>query len=178
LHRYILPIFLLVSGCTTAPYQEPNSGERARVRFATESQGVTVVFKYEDERCSADRENEITRLRAGHLFNSNPKRIGIPMDRFHPNGFNEFYFKANTKLIGVFSGGEDFGTSGYTCKVPFGFEVTQGDFEVVFFASRQGCGASINKIAPAGEGKFNLEPVPPLPIDIDSCKSFKKPRLS
>ena len=100
------------------------------------------------------------------------------MDRFHINGSNEFYFKANSRLVGVFSGGEDFGVSGYTCNVPFGFNVTLGDFEVIFFASRQGCGASINKIVPNELGKFNLEKIPSIPIDIDSCRSFKKLRLS
>lgn len=177
MYRYIFPLFILVSGCTTSPYQEPIAGDRARVRFATESPGVSVVYRYEDEQCSADKESEITRLRAGYLFSSNPKRIGMPMDRFHPNGSNEFFFKANTRLIGVFSGGEDSGTNGYTCKVPFGFNVTQGDFEVVFFASRYGCGASINKIVPGGAGKFDLEKVAPLPVDVGSCKSFKKLRL-
>lgn len=52
--RYLMAAaVILITGCSSAPYQEPTSGPRARVRIATDGQ-ATVLRTYQGEGCSGE----------------------------------------------------------------------------------------------------------------------------
>jgi hypothetical protein len=135
-------VFQLVGCAATAPdYQSPSSGPVARIRFATENPGVSVVYQYNDSQCE-NGEVEVARLRAGPLFKSDNKNLGIPLNTFHVNAAHEVVVQADKQFTGVFEAaqGPD------VCKVPFSFLPSAGDFEVLSVVARNSCQVVISEI--------------------------------
>lgn len=160
----------LLFGCAaTAPdYKSPSSGPLARIRFATENPGVSVVYQYGDERCESN-ETEVARLRAGTVFKSNSKTLGIPLNTFHPNAAHEIVVQAGQPFIGVFVA--DQGPS--VCKVPFSFRPSVGDYEVMSIVERTKCYVVISAIVGDSSGRPTRTTVSSSPVDTASCTRFR-----
>jgi hypothetical protein len=160
----------LLLGCAaTAPnYKSPLSGPVARIRFATENPGVSVVYQYSDNRCE-NNEIEVARLRAGSLFKSNSKKLGIPLNAFHDNAAHEIVVQAGQQFIGVFKG--DQGAD--TCSVPFSFRPNVGDYEVLSIVERSSCRVVISAITIDPSGRASRMPIPSDPVDEKSCARFR-----
>ena len=143
-------VCLALAGCSSLSYQEPVSGERARVRFATRVEKVVVVRGYEDASCSVN-EQEWMRLRAGFFFNSKPKRMGMPLWRFHENGAKELYVDSTRPFYGLIVGADSEvrypNITTYSCGVPLSFQFKAGsDYEVEYSMERYACQVSISQI--------------------------------
>lgn len=165
-----------LTGCVAAPtlsYKEPLEGPRARVRFATQNMGISVLYSYADNQCQTN-EQEMVRLRAGHLFRPEPKRLDMPLWKFHDNGAKEVYVTPG-RFVGRFEGGDDpTGVTPYTCIVPFSFDVIAApDYEVEFAPSIRGCAVLIREIVSDGQGSFERRPTAHLPVSSGDCTSRK-----
>jgi hypothetical protein len=141
---------LMISACSTLSYKEPSAGERARVRFASQTEHVVVVRGYDDKACAAN-EQEWMRLRAGYLANSNSKRLGMPLWRFHDNGAKEVYVDATRPFHGLIGSADReiqaFTTIIHSCAVAVTFDFKPGvDYEVEYLWDRQTCSVNISQI--------------------------------
>ena len=165
----VLMLSALVGCAATAPdYKSPTSGPVARIRFATENPGVSVVYQYADDQCEND-EIEVARLRAGPLFKSNSKHLGIPLNTFHPNASHEIVVQANQQFIGMFQG--DQGPS--VCKAPFSFRPGVGDYEVFSTVEHRRCYVTISVIAHDSSGRPVRTTIPSNLVDVDGCTRFR-----
>ena len=138
----------LCVACNSLQYSEPQAGERARVRFATTSESVTVLFGYGDNQCN--EENELMRLRNGPLLNSSPKKLGIPLWAFNDNAAKEVYVAADRPFNAMFKGqtltSATYRTHTWThCGAPFSVTFKANhDYEVKF--EEQRCVLEVNEI--------------------------------
>ena len=151
--RYIVIACLMLAGCSSLSYKEPVSGERARVRFASQSSNLVVIRAYDDASCSAN-EQEWMRLRSAALVNSSPKRMGLPLWRFHDNGAKELYVDATKPFHGLISSSDSeprgLVNTVYSCGVPVTFQFkADSDYEVEFVWDRQICKVLVNQISGA-----------------------------
>lgn len=146
----VAPLF--VASCSTIVYQEPAAGPRARVRYVTDSNSVSVLRTYGDENC-ATNETEWMRLRNGMLLNSSPKRLGMPLWNYHDNAAKEIYVEANKPIHALFHGGETVGLTTYACATPFSFSFNENtDYEVRFKWATKACGVSIFQLIKNPDG--------------------------
>lgn len=97
--RYLAALILL-AGCVPTLSHEPESGPRARVRFSTDSPGVTFIYQYRDVDCKQD-ELELGRLRNGICLLCSGKRLGMPLWNYHNNAAKEIYVTAGTMFYGL-----------------------------------------------------------------------------
>lgn len=152
LFRLSVPLAFIISACSTLVYQEPATGPRARVRFITDSDEISILRTYGDKNCSAN-EVEWLRLRNGTLVNSSPKRLGMPLWNYHDNAAKEVYVEANKLIYGLFQGGETTFTKTYLCGTPFWYSFEeQADYEVTFKWSRQECHVTVSTIIDGPSG--------------------------
>lgn len=88
---------LCLSACNTLMYQEPASGDRARVRFLNVADAQTIVRSYEQTNCGGN-EQEWMRLQNKFLFNSAPKSLDMPLQeaQWHKNSFKEVFVAAGS----------------------------------------------------------------------------------
>lgn len=143
---------LFVTACSTLTYQEPTAGQRARVRFVTDSSSVSVLRTYGDENCSTN-EVEWLRLRNGPLLNSSPKRLGIPLWNYHDNAAKEVYVEADKQINGLFQGGEPTGIKVYLCGTPFTYSFqAHSDYEVRFRWAPKECRVTIAQVVDTQKG--------------------------
>ena len=166
-----LLIIIILSGCASPDYISPTSGPTAIVRFATTHTSLTVLYQYKDQDCKFD-EIEVARLRAGYLFKSNSKKIGIPLNNYHPNASHEIIVQANKTFYGVFSG-EVLGLTENTCKMPFAFTPKTEDYEVLFVVNPDGCSVRVSQINSNSNGTYSKEAVSPESINVSSCTRFR-----
>jgi hypothetical protein len=173
--RYFIAIVALAAvGCQTIAYKEPLSGDRARVRLASQAPYVVVVRAYDDASCETN-EQEWMRLRSGYLVNSSPKRLGLPLWHFHDNGAKEVFIdtahsfhaliigeemvagrkdeefveKANSLLVEAieFSPYPGVFQTTYRCGVAFSFDFKANvDYEVEYIRDRQFCSVVVSQI--------------------------------
>lgn len=174
-----LPIF--ASACSTLSYQEPAAGPRARVRFVTDSNEISVLRTYGDKNCST-HESEWIRLRNGMLINSSPKRLGMPLWNYHDNAAKEVYVEANKQIYALFQGGETTSVKVYLCGTPFWYSFDDGaDYEVRFKWAPQECRVTVARIADGPTGPELREQAAfsnQLNEENKGClAAFKKPRL-
>ena len=139
--KIVFSIFIvpLVSGCSTISYEEPSSGDRARVRFATDTFLITTVYGYSSKPCEA--EEEWMRLRTGRLINSSPKTLGMPLWDYGDNAAKEFYIPANAEIYIMFSGrvAINSGRQETECRVPIAYTFKNNhDYELLFKAKFEG----------------------------------------
>jgi hypothetical protein len=147
---------LAIAGCAAnaLTYSEPLQGSRARVRFATHTDYVTVLRGYDDADCTVN-ENEWMRLRAGKQVSAQPKKLGMPLWIHDPGAANEVYVDATRAHTFLFSGAAAVGTMIYQCGVPltFRFEPDK-DYEVTFSQLGVNCSVTVYGIvADAGAYK-------------------------
>jgi len=173
--RYFIALFALAAvGCQTLAYKEPLSGDRARVRLASQAPFVVVVRAYDDANCKTN-EQEWMRLRSDYLVNSSPKRLGLPLWHFHDNGAKEVFFDTahsfHALIIGEeiapgrvkasdFSGNADSLSDAsefqpapgvwmttYRCGVAFSYDLKANvDYEVEYIWHRQSCSVVVSQI--------------------------------
>lgn len=132
MRSFLLLVFVSgLIGCSTLKYVEPQEGDRARVRFATNSESITVVRGYSDLECN--NEQELMRLRDGPLVNSAKKSLGMPLSDFSKNAAKEVYFRSSEEIIIMFFGAESIGNVIYSCAVPLKASFQKNrDYELFF----------------------------------------------
>jgi len=173
--RYFIALVALATvGCQTMAYKEPLSGERARIRLASQAPFVVVVRAYDDARCETN-EQEWMRLRSEYLVNSSPKRLGLPLWPFHDNGAKEVFidtshsfhaliigeeiapgrmkasdFSGNANLLSEaseFSPAPRLWMTTYRCGVAFTYDFKANiDYEVEFIWDRYSCSVAVSQI--------------------------------
>lgn len=147
---------LAIAGCAAnaLTYSEPLQGSRARVRFATHTDYVTVLRAYDDANCTVN-ENEWMRLRAGKQVNAQPKKLGMPLWIHDPGAANEVYVDATRAHTFLFSGAAAVGTMIYRCGVPLTYQFEPDkDYEVTFYQPWTSCTVAVDAIvADAGTHK-------------------------
>ena len=164
---------LALAGCAAQPYEEPQSGARARVRFSTDTTNPTLLQQYDDNACRTG-EREVTRMRGGVLGASDAAR--------------ELYVAAGKPFYGLFIGSDQRtasrdATMGQTttlleqCGVPFAFTFEAGaDYEVAF--RRAHCRVEISRIQRDAAGKTARVAQSTAPMDGMACsKVFEKRRF-
>ncbi|MDW5377996.1 hypothetical protein R6258_13800 [Halomonas sp. HP20-15] len=175
---------LLLVACSSISYKEPTGGDRARVRFVTETESVMVIRGYDDSSCMTN-EREWMRLRKGFLFNSQPKRLGIPLWSYHKNAAKEVYVTTGKNYTFLFSGSEQGGALNYSCGVPITVRFKSGhDYELYFkwdVRDYQKCTVSFGEIVSDGlKSTFNTlsEQKNIVTAATSGCMEvFTKPRL-
>lgn len=139
-----------------------------------------VVRAYADAGCESG-ETEWMRLANHSLFNSNPKRLGMPLWSFHPNAAKEMYVTPAPYTF-LFIGAESTGGTIYSCGVPVHETFEQDrDYELSFSWSPANCTVQLNELKhlngtavriPLREHNNSVTPT------TQECLSqFKKPRL-
>ena len=84
-----------LTACSTLKYQEPISGERARLRVINISDVQVVLKTYEQDNCGG-KDQEWMTLQNKFLLNSAPKSLDMPLQdpTWHKNGFKEVFVSA------------------------------------------------------------------------------------
>ena len=174
--------FLLTIGCSTIKYTvpEPTQGPKARVRFAVDTESVTVVWGYKTENC--EKEEEWMRLRNGPLVNSSPKTLGIPLWNHHKNAAKEFYVSTERPLILMFKGSETEGVTTYFCAVPIICQLEDKDYEVSFNWHKKQCTVDVFEIVKTANEAYEKRLLKTFDNKVrfnnaDCMKAFKKLRL-
>lgn len=150
--------FALLSGCTMLAYEEPLSGDRARVRFASESPAVTILSSYEGEGCAGE-EKEMLRVRDGLILFSKKKKLGIPLNDHRISAYKEVYISTDEPLHAMFFGSRAKGGMVTFCAVPFSVQFeADHDYEVLFDLRKedQMCMATVSQIVNVG-GKWEKQ---------------------
>ena len=183
--RYGIGFFVLaLSACNTLSYTEPTSGERARVRFATTSSSITVLFSYDDAQCQAN-EQEMMRLRDGFLINASPKRVGMPLWEFNDNAAKEVYVSASRPFNAMIKAQTQKG-AGYngtylyqewtSCAVPFSIAL-QPDHDYELKLDEGQCALVASELIRAGDG-YTRTPVAVQVNKNEGCRAaFDKTRV-
>lgn len=140
----ILFVLLALAGCAkTFSYKEPSSGPMARVRFATNTNAVTVLRAYDDPDCKQNEE-EWMRLLVNHVADSTPRRLGLPLWNYHENAAKEVYVEAGRERTWLFKGQELGGGYAHICGVAVTFTFAEGkDYEVKFKGEEKSCSVVI-----------------------------------
>jgi hypothetical protein len=146
-------VVCLVAGCASYSYVEPTSGNRARVRFVTDTVSPSTLKVYDGPDCSG-AEHEWMRLRVGPLITGSLKRLGMPLWNYHDNAAKEVYVATDKPLSAIFWGTENAGTMEYSCGVPF-FATLQKDkdYEIRYRWARRECTVSLFEIRNATTGE-------------------------
>jgi hypothetical protein len=157
----LISITIFVAGCAGLTYVEPTVGDRARVRFVTESPDPTVLRVYDGPDCSGE-EHEWMRLRVGTLLTSSPKRLGMPLWNYHENAAKEVYVHTDKPMTAIFWGTElAMGYGGgmhYSCGVPFTAAFQKGkDYEVKLVWNRTACDVVFSEITPEDGGSHSFK---------------------
>jgi hypothetical protein len=144
---------LLAAGCAapSLTYVEPTQGERARVRFATGTSGLTTVRGYDDSGCRTN-EKEWMRLIRGNnpMIESSPRKLGLPGWYQHENAAKEIYIDASKPQTLMFIGNETSGTTAYRCGVPLTFKFEKDrDYEVSFHLAPPNCSVTVSHLSPS-----------------------------
>jgi hypothetical protein len=163
--RYLV-FFVLLSitcGCASLTYVEPTTGNRARVRFVTDSEAPSVLRVYEGSDCSG-KEQEWMRLRVGVLLRGSVKRLGMPLWNYHDNAAKEVYVSTEKPLTAIFWGTEVAGDYQYQYHYQCGVPVTASfqqdkDYEVKYVWNRTACTVLLSEITAGSAGEYSLQPI-------------------
>ena len=151
MHRLIICLALSVLyGCSNLKYIEPEFGDRARVRFVTNTATAPTVLRvYGGEDCSGS-EYEWMRLRNSNMWLEPVKRLGMPLGNFSYNehAIQEVYVAANKPMTGILWGGHQSGPDNtYSCGVPFTMMFQKDkDYEVMYTMVSKVCHVDISEI--------------------------------
>lgn len=144
-----------LSACAGLSYVQPTSGDRARVRFVTDTSGVSVLRTYQGLDCTGS-EQEWMRLRRGVLLTSSVTRLGMPLWDYEEKAAKEVYVATAQPLTAIFWG-TAVETSGstrtsYQCGVPFTTTFESGkDYEVKYSWHRTACTLTVSEIVAKGQ---------------------------
>lgn len=181
-HYFIYLLIISLSGCASLTYVEPQTGDRARVRFATDTVSPTVLRVYDGEDCSGD-EHEWMRLRVGVLVTGSLKRLGMPLWNYHDNAAKEVYVSSDKPISAIFWGTEIAGNYHYQCGVPFSTSFQKDkDYEVKYIWGRTSCAVSVAEITADSPGQYSLRLISNFNskvanIESGCYKQFKRFRL-
>jgi hypothetical protein len=135
LKLFCVPLVFLIAGCNTISYQEPATGELARVRFVTDSPATTMLWHYDNSSCSVN-EQEWMRLFTHDLaIRKSPKRLGIPGWNYPESAGKEVYVDASKDHTFLFKSEITLVNEStlYSCGVPLTINFESGkDYEVYF----------------------------------------------
>lgn len=154
-----------LGGCASRLYIEPTQGERAKVRFATDTTGISILRSYDDSTCNTN-EQEWMRLRKGTLIASKPKRLGIPLWEHHDNAAQEVYVNADMPLTLMFVSSTESSaykngsivTTTSSCGVPFTYKFEKNsDYEVAFAMQGVSCNVTISEIVSRAQGPVRTQ---------------------
>lgn len=153
----VLLLMLVGSGCSSITYKEPESGPKARVRFATDSESVTTVRSYSSTKC--DNEQHMMGLRKGFLLNPNEKQLGIPLWDYHKNAAKEVFVTANIPQIYLFASNKEiyYMRNQYllNCGVFIKQQFEAGkDYEISYKWDNNKCFAEISEIKLNSSGNY------------------------
>ena len=187
LHYLLICLLMLcLYGCASLTYVEPTSGDRARVRFVTDTSFPIILRVYDRPDCSGN-EYEWMRLRNGYVVNSSPKRLGMPLWNYHENAAKEVYVAVGKPLTGIFFGYEQLSALGvkhfYECGVYFNVEFQNyKDYEVSFEWKRTECFVTVSEIQAQPSGTYSFLTVAKFDSKVTSAnrsclKLFKRLRL-
>jgi hypothetical protein len=147
--RWVAPLAILaLTGCAAPAltYTEPTDGSRARVRFAANTDDITVLRGYDDSGCNRN-EHEWMRLRKGSLISPAPKRLGMPLWEHHENAAKEVFVDASRSHTFLFVGSVSLGATVYRCGVPLTFDfAADRDYEVSYAQMLQNCIVNVSQI--------------------------------
>ncbi|WP_155976203.1 hypothetical protein [Novispirillum itersonii] len=180
---FILILCLLIAGCAPVSVVEPTGGNRARVRFVTNTEGITVLRAYEGENCSGE-EQEWVRMRNGYLLTGSEKRLGIPLWSYNVNAAKELYVNTDKAMHGMFFGSESVGNYVVSCAVPFTFSfLPDHDYEVSYKFFISTCLVEVSEIEGNSQGGFRARQLSVFDNKLDerdaSCKKhFRQGRRS
>lgn len=161
----VLPVVMIVSGCSTVSYVEPKTGPVARVRFATDTPHITTIYEYSSKNC--DGEKEMMRLRRGFLFNSDPRRLGMPLWTHHHNSAKEFFVTPDEPHLYMIKSENIYSTYPRLTKISCAVVISQEfenskDYEIEYKWNKSRCYANIYKINKKENGepeKFLLKKI-------------------
>lgn len=151
MHRLIICLFVSVLyGCSNLNYIEPEFGDRARVRFVTNTTTApTVLLVYGGADCSG-REHEWMRLRNSDTWLEPVNRLGIPLGNFSYNehAIQEVYVAANKPITAILWGAHQSGPDSiYSCGVPFTMMFQKDkDYEIMYSMVSKACHVNISEI--------------------------------
>jgi hypothetical protein len=141
---------LLAVGCAapSLTYVEPTQGERARVRLATGTSGVTVVRGYDDSGCRTNEKAWMRLIRGQNpLIESSPRKLGLPGWYHHENAAKEIYVEASREQTLMFIGTETSGNTLHRCGVPLTFRFEKDrDYEVSYHLGPPNCSVTVYQL--------------------------------
>lgn len=152
MHRLIVCLALsILYGCSNVKYIEPTSGDRARVRFVTNTETAPTVLRvYSGADCTG-REYEWMRLQDRALLLEPVKRLGMPLDQFRydEHAIQEVYVSAGKPVIGILWGSRNsVPDEVFSCGVPFNITFDKNkDYEVMYVLSSNACQVRVSEIA-------------------------------
>ena len=152
MHRLIICLLVfMLYGCSNLNYIEPEFGDRARVRFVTNTATAPTVLRvYSGADCSG-REYEWMRLRDSVMWLEPVKRLGIPLGNFSydEHAIQEVYVTANKPITAILWGTRLSGIDkSYSCGVPFTMMFQKDkDYEVMYTMTSKACHVNISEIA-------------------------------
>ena len=139
------------SGCAGLSYDQPTTGDRARVRFVTDTTGVTVLRTYEGDDC-AGTEKEWMRLKRGVMYTSSVTRLGMPLWDYEEKAAKEVYVASAKPLNAIFWGTLYEGRWHYQCGVPITANFDAGkDYEIKYSWHPSMCRAVLYEIVQKGD---------------------------
>lgn len=141
-----------LAACSTVSYQEPVDGPVAEVRFVSDAENITLVWKYNDTDCNG--ESEWMRLRKGFLLNSDPVSLGLPLsENYHKNAFKEFRVLANVEHVFMFKSHDLIGTTMVMCGVPVMASFEEGkQYELAYSYNFSVCKVQVSEVVTVNEG--------------------------
>lgn len=177
-----LPLLIVIAGCSTINYTEPQSGDLSRVRFSTNESDLVVIRAYETKECSG--ESEWMRLRNGVLLNSSPRSLEIPLGNYNKNAFKEFNVPAGSEKIIMFVGSSTIGSSVISCGVPLSLSFLEKDkdYELFYQMGLNTCSVIASEILKESSGqavkkKLKIYSNSQEGLGAECMKQFKKTRL-
>jgi len=139
-------ITMLTTACSSIVYQEPLTGDRARVRYATDTTDWSHLYNYSDKNCSTGEEEWIG-LRVGPFINSEPKSLELPLNNHHINAAKEVYVQSSKPTYSMFMGTKTIGNYIFSCGAPFAYQFETGkDYEALFMMTEDSCSVKIAEI--------------------------------
>jgi len=160
-------------GCRTVMYEDPSSGDRARVRFANiRSSGSVHLFRYDDDQCTSSSEHLMMMISNMGIRHPTPKRLGLPLWSYRDAAANEVFISTDKPFVGMFLWGEItgvYGTAveGHSAGVAFRINFERNkDYEVLL----DDAGLHAYELRTMPDGNAIRSPLPSPVIETDGCQ--------
>ena len=160
-------------GCRTVMYEDPNSGDLAKVRFAdTKGFGSVHLLRYDDDQCTESSEHMMMMIASIGIRHPHPRRLGLPLWNYRDEAANEVLIPADKPFVGTFLWGEITGAYG---AAPIGhsagvaFKITfekDKDYEILL----DDAGLHAYELRTKPDGSAIRSPLPSPVIATDGCQ--------